>query len=556
MQFIIKTGWLLLFIPFLSKAQSTYLPQGNKHQAFLDRLEIKLQKNPDLNVTTIKPFSRRVAVNAALEADSAGILNSTTDIYNLNSLLLNNKEWVDEDRPEFSSTKSIWNTFYESKGTLLEVDQPDFYLALNPVVQLQLSNEPENNERVFLNTKGLTFHGLISRKIGFSAYITDNQERGPLFVQERIRQERAVPGAGFYKSFKRTAVDYFDARGSVHFNVAKYLELQFGYDKVFVGNGYRSLLLSDFGNSYLFLRINTRIWKLNYQNIFAELTPQYFRGGVDNLLDKKYAAIHHLSMNVTKWLNIGLFEAVSFGRKNHFDFSYMNPIIFLRVAEQQNGSFDNAIVGWDFKANIARKAQLYGQLMLDEFLLRELRAGNGWWGNKFGIQVGGKYIDLFKIRHLDVQAELNLVRPFSYSHLDTIGNYTHYNQPLAHPLGSNFIEAIGMVRYQPFPKWTGTVRVISWKQGLDTANGNTGVNIYKPNSTRSADFGFALPSGLLSKGINAQFLVSYELKENLFLEAAALVRKLRVEKDISLNKNSSVLTLAVRWNMFRREYDY
>ena len=547
---------MFLFIPFLSKAQSTYLPQGNKHQAFLSRLEIKLQKHPDLNVTTIKPFSRRVAVLAALDADSTGLLPSATDQYNLNSLLLNNKEWVAEDRPEFASKKSIWNAFYESKGTLLEVDQPDFYLALNPVVQLQLSNESENDESLFQNTKGLTFRGLISRKIGFSAYLTDNQERGPFFVQERIRQERAVPGAGFYKSFKRTGVDYFDARGSVHFNVAKYLEFQFGYDKMFVGNGYRSLLLSDFGNSYLFLRINTRIWKLNYQNIFAELTPQYFRGGVDNLLDKKYAAIHHLSMNVTRWLNIGLFEAVSFGRKNHFDFSYMNPIIFLRVAEQQNGSFDNAIVGWDFKANIARKAQLYGQLMLDEFLLRELRAGKGWWGNKFGLQVGAKYIDLFKIENLDVQAEINLVRPFSYSHLDTIGNYTHYNQPLAHPLGANFIEAIGLVRYQPFPKWTGTVRVISWKQGLDTANGNTGMNIYKANSTRSADFGFTLPSGLLSKGINAQFLVSYEMKENLFLEAAALVRKLRVEKDISRNKNSTMLTLAVRWNMFRREYDY
>ena len=556
MQFIIKTGWIFLFIPFLGKAQSTYLPQGNKHQAFLSRLEIKLQKHPDLNVTTIKPFSRRMAVSAALEADSTGVLTSSTDQYNLNSLLLNNKEWVEEDRPEFESKKSIWNAFYKSKGTLLEVDQPDFYLALNPVVQLQLSNESENDEGLFLNTKGVTFRGLISRRIGFSAYLTDNQERAPLFVQERIRQERAVPGAGFYKSFKKTGVDYFDARGSVHFNVAKYLEFQFGYDKVFAGNGYRSLLLSDFGNNYLFLRINTRIWKLNYQNIFAELTPQYTRGGIDNLLDKKYAAIHHLSMNVTRWLNIGLFEAVSFGRKNHFDFSYMNPIIFLRVAEQQNGSFDNAIVGWDFKANIARKAQLYGQLMLDEFFLKELRAGNGWWGNKFGLQVGGKYIDLFTIDNFDVQAEINLVRPFSYSHLDTIGNYTHYNQPLAHPLGANFIEAIGLVRYQPFPRWTGTVRVISWKQGLDTANGNIGTNIYKANSTRSADFGFSLPSGLLSKGVNAQFLVSYELKENLFMEAAALVRKLRVEKEISLNRNSTVLTLALRWNMFRREYDY
>ncbi len=556
MQFIIKTGWILLFIPFLSKAQSTYLPQGHKHQSFLNRIEIKLQKHPDLNITTIKPLSRRIAVNAALEADSAGVILSATDKNELNSLLLNNKEWVKEVRPEFRSKKSFLKTFYESKGNFLEVDDPEFYLSLNPVLSLQLSNESENNEPVFLNTKGLTFRGLIARRIGFSAYLTDNQERPPLFVQERIRSERGVPGAGFYKIFKQTAVDYFDARGSVHFNAAKFLEFQFGYDKVFIGNGYRSLFLSDFGNSYLFLRINTRVWKINYQNIFAELTPQFVRNGVDNLLDKKYVAMHHLSMNITKWLNIGIFEAVSFGRTNHFEFSYMNPVIFLRVAEQQTGSFDNAVVGWDFKANIAHKAQLYGQLMLDEFFLKEVKAGNGWWGNKYGLQAGGKYIDLFNIPNLDIQAELNLVRPFTYSHLDTIANYTHYNQPLAHPLGANFIEAIGIVRYQPFPKWTGSVRLISWKQGLDTANGNIGVNIFKPNSTRSAEYGFTLPSGQISKGINAQFVVSYELKENLFLEAAALIRKLRVEQDISRNRNSTVLTLAVRWNIFRREYDY
>src|SRR5687767_883970 len=123
MQFIIKTGWILLFIPFLSKAQSTYLPQGHKHQSFLNRVEIKLQKHPDLNITTIKPLSRRIAVNAALEADSAGILLSATDKNELNSLLLNSKEWVNENRPEFRSKKSFLNAFYESKGNFLRSEE-------------------------------------------------------------------------------------------------------------------------------------------------------------------------------------------------------------------------------------------------------------------------------------------------------------------------------------------------------------------------------------------------------------------------------------------------
>ena len=162
--------------------------------------------------------------------------------------------------------------------------------------------------------------------------------------------------------------------------------------------------------------------------------------------------MHHLSMNVTKWLNLGVFESVIFGRKNHFDFQYLNPIIFLRHIEGAIGSQDNALVGGDFKANIAHHFQVYGQLLIDEFVISKLKENKGWWGNKFGTQIGVKYIDVLGVPNLDVQLEANRVRPYTYSHNDSISNYTHYNQPLAHPLGANFEEFVGILKYQPAPK--------------------------------------------------------------------------------------------------------
>jgi len=553
---------LLLVFPGIAFAQSTYLPQGSKHQPLLDRLEILLQSNNDLNLSTTRPLSRRFAVRAAEEADSlhraGGKLLTPVDAYNLQSLLMNNSEWVTGDKSAFVSLKNLWNTFYKTKANLLEIDEKDFFLAVNPVIQQQQSIESDNDQRIFLNTKGITLRGMIANRIGFSAYITDNQERAPLFVQDRIMQYDAVPGVGFYKSFKTTGTDYIDARGSIHFTAAKYLDFQFGYDKNFIGNGYRSLYLSDFGNSYLFLKINTRIWKFNYMNLFMELVPQTVSISAGNkLLDNKYAAIHHLSMSVTRWLNIGIFEAVVFGRKNRFSLSYLNPIIFLRASEQQNGSADNALVGIDLKANVAKRFQFYGQFLLDEFFLKEVRAGNGWWANKFAVQVGGKYINAFGLKNLDLQGEVNLVRPFTYSHNDSVSNYTHYNQPLAHPLGANFIEAIGIARYQPHPKWTAYARLILWKQGTDTAESNFGSNIFKVNSLRPAgDYGYNLPSGPRSTGINAQLLVSYEVKENVFLELSGLIRNLQSGVAGTPDRNTSVITAAIRMNMFRREYDY
>ena len=565
MQYIIKTivPFVFLLFPLGLIAQSTYLPQGTKHQPFLNRLEILLQRNDDLNLSTVKPLSRKIAVRAAEYADSiqkaSGNLLSPVDEYNLRSLLMNNSEWVTGDTSDFISKKSIWNTFYKTKANLLEVNVKDFFLAVNPVLQQQQSIESNNsNERIFLNSKGITVRGLIAKKLGFSAYITDNQERAPLFVQEKIIAFNAVPGNGFYKPFKRTATDYIDARGSINFTAAKYLDFQFGYDKNFIGNGYRSLFLSDYGNSYLFLKINTRIWKFNYMNLFTELTPQTIDINAGNkLLDKKYMSMHHLSMDVAPWLNLGVFEAVVFDRRNHFDFTYLNPVIFLRLAEQQNGSADNAFVGFDLKANVAKKFQFYSQLLLDEFFLKEVRAGNGWWANKFGIQVGGKYINAFNLKNLDLQGEINMVRPFTYSHFDSLANYTHYNQPLAHPLGANFVEAIGIIRYQPHPKWTTSARLIVWKQGTDTANGNVGTNIFMDNNYRPAgNYGYKLPNGPRSTGVNAQLLVSYEVKENLFLEASALIRNNKSGLDDIANRNASVFTAGLRMNVFRREYDY
>jgi hypothetical protein len=562
MQFIIKTivRVCILFFPYLAFSQSTYLPQGHKHQQLLERLEIKLQRNNDLNVATPLPLSRRIAVRVAEYADSVhaaeGNLLTPVDQHNLRSLLWNNSEWVTGDKSDFLSKRNLWNTFYKTKANLIEVNEKDFFLAFNPVLQQQQSIESDNDERVFLNSKGVTFRGMIANRIGFSAYLTDNQERGPLFVQERINTSPfAVPGVGYFKKFKTTGTDYFEARGSINFTAAKYLDFQFGYDKNFIGNGYRSLFLSDFGNSYLFLKINTRIWKLNYQNIFMELTPQFLRTR-DELMDKKYAAVRHLSINATKWLNVGLFEAVVFGRKNHFDFTYLNPIIFLRVAEHQNGSADNAMIGFDFKANVAKRFQFYGQWLLDEFKLSEVRGGKGWWANKFGLQVGGKYVDAFKVRNLDLQGEINWVRPFTYSHYDSVSNYTHYNQPMAHPFGSNFMEAVGIIRYQPHPKWTAMARLIYWQKGLDSANSNFGGNIFKLNSSRSGDYGYSIPSGVKATGVNAHLAVSFEVKENLFLDASVLLRKYTVDENPTLNRDANVITAGVRWNVFRREYDY
>ncbi|MBI3137313.1 MAG: hypothetical protein HYZ15_01875 [Sphingobacteriales bacterium] len=549
----------LIGLPFSAFSQNTYLPQGDKAAALLERLEIISRTDSFFNYSKTKPFSRKQVVAAYSHyLQVPGKSMSRVDQYNGQGIGKNNLEYLPaQDRVKFNSKKPFLKNFYTSPANLYEVHVKDFDLVINPVIQLAFSKEKDNDETLFQNTRGLTLRGRIANKIGFTTYLTDNQERTPFYVRDFVNARKAVPGAGFYKNFKGTGYDYFDARGYFTFNVTRYIDVAFGYDRHFIGNGFRSLFLSDFGNSNLFLKLNTRIWKFNYQNLFMELHNADDRVG-DRLIGKKYAAMHHLDVGVTKWLNIGLFEGVIFGRPNRFDFGYLNPIIFYRSIEQQNGSFDNSVAGLDVKANLPHRVQLYGQLLLDEFLLSEIKKNRGWWANKWGIQLGAKYIDAFGIPNLDLQAEHNRVRPFTYSHGDSVANYTHYNQPLAHPLGANFSEWIAVARYQPAPKWLLTGKLIAYTQGRDSSSRSFGSNIFLPNAPpyRQGDYGYENGSGWKTTVFLASFLLSYEWRENFFLELSAVARKQETKSAPLVSANTSVISFGLRWNMHRRDFDF
>lgn len=559
---IIKRFFFVLF--FLSAgfafSQTTYMPQWGPENHFIDRMQILHADNRHLIFSNVKPYSRKYLVQQAEALDSLMLSGAETkermsasDQYDLRAILMANTEWVSGNRYSSASRKSL-GPFYQNKYHFFEVNTKDFYLALNPILQIHSGVTSDSNGSIFLNSRGLSIRSRIAGKIGLSSTIIENQERGPAYFNALTDGFYAVPGVGFYKPFKQSGYDYFDARGYLTFNATPYIDFQFGYDKNFIGNGYRSLFLSDWGNSYLFFKVNTRIWKLNYQNLFMELMPQRFPQTVSTLMERKYAAMHHLSVDVNHWLTMGLFEGVVFGRKNRFDFQYLNPIIFYRHVEGTVGSPDNALAGLDIKANVMRRCQFYGQLMLDEFLIKKIKNDPGNWVNKFGIQAGLKYMNALGVKNLDVQLELNRVRPFTYSHFDTIANYSHYNQPLAHPLGANFQEFVGIVRYRPAPKWNISCRTLYYYKGLDTAGRNMGGNIFKSYTSRDSESGYSVGGGRKAVCLNTLFNVSFECRPNIFLELSAQYRSITEGTDP--RRSSTFLSAGFRMNMWKREYDY
>ena len=562
----------IVLLPFLISAQGTFIPMGSEVNHYLQRLEIKTGLVKEFH-TSNKPFDRKMSIDYINGLDSL----SDMDVDDLTKMDKENIDYIYKDNFEFDDfhTEMTENPklkfLWKHPAHFISAKVPHFAFAVNPAIQIRLggslTDEATKKDKFkYVTSKGFEIRGQVDDIFGFYALFLSEQGNFPNYVQDYIRRTQTPPGAGYWKEYKRGGYDYFLAKGYVTITPSKHFHMQFGYDNNFIGDGIRSMFLSDFGANYLFLKLNTNVWKFNYQNIFAELTKYYPRGG-DRLLTKKYMAMHHLSINVTKNVNIGVFESVMFRRENTFELQYLNPVIFYRSIEQALGSPDNAFIGFDFKVNIPKHVQIYGQLLLDEFNFSKEFSTPGkskiyslfhprkWWGNKFAAQLGVKYIDAFGVDHLDLQLEANIARPYTYSHYDTITSWTHYNQPLAHPLGANFKEIIFQVKYQPIQKLFLSSRFIYDNKGEDNDTTNWGGNPYKVYGTFEREFGNTTGQGINAKTFYVDFVATYEPWHNIFVDLTYVYRKKKSE-DMARNLQTHFLNLNLRWSIPYRRYDF
>ncbi|MDX2003328.1 MAG: hypothetical protein SFW35_12890 [Chitinophagales bacterium] len=556
-----KAIYLILFVLLFAFgdafSQSTFVPVGQYSYPVFDRLSIQYGKVLPYDVhTNVKPYSRRRVGDFVDSLIKINVTLNKRTSFELKYLINDNSEWVNDT--VIPSRKAVWNFFYKEPATLIGVNTKNFILKINPVLRFELGDENGVEDRpLFISTRGVELRGSIKKRISFYTFLTDNQTRAMTYVKNRGKAEQAIPGEGYWKEYKTDGYDYFSVRGYVNFNVLDHVDIQVGHDKNFWGNGYRSLFLSDFSNNYFFLKLQTTIWRISYTNLFTQFIGNYNRG-VDQLLPKKYGAFHHINIHCAHWLDIGLFEGVIYQRD--FELQYLNPIIFYRAVEQALGSPDNSLIGLDFKANIARTAQVYGQVMFDELNFRNLIAANGWWANKFGIQTGFKYINAFRIPNLDLQGEFNIIRPYTYTH-NTTASYTHYNQPLAHPLGANFWEIVAIARYQLIPGLDLTAKYFFFQKGMDSSGTNFGGNIFLPNVDAAqslavnSEFGNSLGQGVKARVSLLNLLLSYQLRHNLFFDANVIFRR-SVSDNANYNTNEIFYAAGVRLNIPYRSFDY
>ncbi|MHA6279424.1 gliding motility protein RemB [Salinimicrobium sp. CAU 1759] len=411
--------------------------------------------------------------------------------------------------------RKVWNEH------LFRFQGEDYWFTVDFGLDLQVGKDFDSDLDVtYNNTRAAIFQGGLGKNLSFYSVVYENQGRFADYFNRYAESLRPgsegaaiIPGRGIAKGFMGQAYDYPVAEGYLSFSPGKYFNLQFGHGKNFIGDGYRSLLLSDNASPYPFFKLNTTFWKIKYTNTWMSLRDVRPEVTGEDSYRTKFMANHYLSYNVTKRLNIGFFESVMWENDNNrgFDLNYLNPVIFYRAIEFSTGAqAGNAIIGLTAKYKWNNSFLSYGQWLIDEFSSSDVFGGEGSWKNKHGFQIGTKYFNAFDVEDLHLQLEYNQVRPYTYSHNTITLNYGHANQSMAHLWGANFREVVAIARYKK-GRYYGHVKAIYGERGFDFfENGDYyGGNIYRSEEDRPLETGVKIGQGNNTDSFFAQTEVGY-----------------------------------------------
>ena len=463
--------------------------------------------------------------------------------------------------------RKLWNE------NMVQLQGDGYWFTLNPIVDLQMGNSmSQTSNKTFVNTRGIQFRGGIGEQVNFTTTIYESQGRFADYFNnyaESIRPSGGnpaiIPGVGIAKAFKTNAYDFPMAEANLTYTPSKFLDIQLGYGRNFLGDGYRSLLLSDGSSPYPYLKINTKFWKIKYTNTYMWMKDVRDAVTVDGTYATKYVANHFLSWNVSKRMNLGFFESVVWANQNNrgFDFNFVNPIIFYRAVEFASSSKSgNALMGLTGKYKWNNSVNFYGQFLLDEFSLGDMKSGDHSWRNKYGYQLGAKYYNAFNINNLLLQVEYNHVRPYVYSHSDVLTNYGNNNQSLGHQWGGNFKELIGIARYHR-GRYFADAKLTVGVRGLDFADSNVnyGSNIYLSyNDNRYADTGVVIGQGNKANVFIADMQAGYVInpQTNLKLFGSLIYRNFNpmVDTPVYFKENTTWFSLGLRCDIFNWYFDY
>lgn len=453
-----------------------------------------------------------------------------------------------------SSRYYYWLTEKIFKEHLLIVDEGDFHLTVDPLVNIEYGSDKGDqtayaDTNIYAtNSRGFWLAGRIGPKLSFQSMFIENQAVVPNYLFRRVVDTNVMPGQGRVKLRPNNDIDFGWSQANVSYTPVPWLNVQFGHSKQFVGHGYRSVILSDNAVNSPMLKFSVLSPSRRWQ--YTTWHTKLMHGVTDDdrlptgesseaLFHWMRGRFNHLSVDLGR-AQVGLFEATLFRTVDadgvrSFDAQELNPVIGVNTLTYGFDSENKTLVGADLRVKLTNKIYAYGQYATDG-------PGRCAW------QAGARAFDVLR-KDIHLQAEYNSATPYMYMHTPAKLAYMHAGAPLAHPLGTSFGEFVGILD-AGFGRYWFQCKVNLATFQRDTSDVfNHGTDLNVPDEIATSSLG-PLERTLTYVDVNASYL--FNPNTNLRFVLGCWRRDLPGSADAV---QCTYIYMSLRTNLFNRYYD-
>ncbi len=451
------------------------------------------------------------------------------------------------------------------KESFAQIKSKDFFLQLDPIFNFNGGVDlPELlKEKLYTNSRGVWVRGNIGKNFSFESAFLENQSTFPSYIDDFAESYAVIPGLGRWKKFKLNGYDYAASSGSITYAPWRFLIIQAGHGKPFIGNGYRSLLLSDNAFNFPFLKMTIKAKKFTYSVIYSSLqvvdkVRNYTTNLNEPLFKKKSATFHYLTFypENKKTLSISLFQGTIFQVRNsdhpYFNWNVLNPLIYSSALQYGLNRSPNVLTGAAINYVLKKDFEFYGQCVVDDFSFSKNSIRR-----KTGFQLGAKYFNVAGLKNLIFQLEYNQVRPYTYAHSISAESYSHYGQSLAHPIGANFKEWVGFLNYH-FKDIFVELKMNYITYGADSASKSYGKEIFSSNNiaangltSKNNTFLQGVKTNLNYQEFKLSYLINPASTMNVFIQVIN-----RKQTSSLTDRNNTLIYLGVKTSLFNNYFDF
>lgn len=294
-----------------------------------------------------------------------------------------------------------------------------------------------------LGNLGFQVRGTILNTVGFSLRASNGQRiagdtKSLDFATETMPKFRSFP------KFKTESNNYDYYEGYLRYKLGRdNFAVTIGRDYVFYGFGYiDKLFLSNNTVPFSFIKFDLNYGAFAYNFIYGSLKGDSL--GIRDIAMKNIVT-HRLSVNFSKHIRAGFYEAL-ITVDGPFNFTYLNPLSFIRSADYNAGSeqsgYNNALMGFDIEVNPFKNISLQGSVLIDDLnfstiFSNETESGGLGNDNRFAWQLGAIWSNAFTLPNLNFIAEYTRINPFVYTHRTNKSQFTNWALPLGHELPPN-----------------------------------------------------------------------------------------------------------------------